>query len=73
MDLDRVAVTLGLAAVMLLVLAALVVVYRFVAFCLADLAGAPVVVGLSREAWRLLIVFMIPIGGMLYLRFGRLR
>jgi hypothetical protein len=71
MDLHRVVLTLALSAAILLVLLAIVLVYRFVTFCLADLNGAPVVTGLPRDTWRLLIVFLIPIGGMLYLRFGR--
>ncbi|WP_433290795.1 hypothetical protein ACQP2F_23820 [Actinoplanes sp. CA-030573] len=71
MDAHRIGVTLALAAAMLLVLAAVALIYRFVAFCLADLAGAPVVAVLPRETWRLLIVFVIPLGGFLYLRFGR--
>ena len=73
MDLHRVAVTLGLAAAILLVLFAVVVIYRFLAFCLADLASAPAVAVLPRDTWRLLIVFVIPVGGMLYLLFGRRR
>jgi hypothetical protein len=50
-----------------------VVLYRFIALCLADLAEAPAVRYLPRETWRLLIMIWIPIGGILYLRIGRVR
>jgi hypothetical protein len=70
-DLHRVVVTLALAAAMLVVLAAAVVIYRFLRFCLAELDAAPVVAVLPRETWRLVILFVIPLGGFLYLRFGR--
>ena len=73
MGVHRVVETLGLSAAILLVLSAVAVIYRFVAFCLADLAEAPAVAVLSREAWRLLIIFVVPLGGLFYLRFGRLR
>ena len=73
MDPHRALVTLALSAAILLVLVALVVIYRFIAFCLADLAGAPAMAVLPRDTWRLLIVFLIPLGGILYLRFGRVR
>lgn len=71
MDLQRVFVPLGWVAVTLFVLFAVVVIYRFLSFCLADLASAPVVAVLPRETWRLLILFVVPLGGLLYLRFGR--
>jgi len=48
-----------------------VVLYRFIAFCLADLDRATVVRYLPRQTWRLLIIFWIPFGGVLYLRYGR--
>ncbi|WP_433359370.1 hypothetical protein ACQPZX_24800 [Actinoplanes sp. CA-142083] len=73
MDPHRVGATLGLATAMLLVIAAVVVVYRFLRLCLVDLERAPVVAVLPREAWRLLILFLIPLGGLLYWRFGRPR
>lgn len=73
MDPHRALVTLALSAAILLVLVALVVIYRFITFCLADLAGAPATAVLPRDTWRLLIVFLIPLGGILYLRFGRVR
>jgi hypothetical protein len=49
------------------------VVYRFIAFCLADLASAPQVRLLPRQTWRLLVMIWIPFGGMLYLTYGRVR
>jgi hypothetical protein len=52
---------------------AVLLVYRLIAYCLADLAEARVVRGLSRDGWRLLILFWIPFGAVLYLRYGRLR
>jgi hypothetical protein len=73
MDLHRVGATLVLAGAILVVLAAVVVIYRFLRFCLTDLEGAPVVAVLPRETWRLVILFVIPLGGLLYLRFGRPR
>jgi hypothetical protein len=51
--------------------ALIVVVLRFVRFCLADLAQAPDVRVLTREAWAIVITFMIPFGGMFYLMYGR--
>jgi hypothetical protein len=45
--------------------------YRFVRFCLDDLDHAVVVRGLPRETWRVLIMIVIPIGGLLYLAAGR--
>ncbi|MEN3358540.1 MAG: hypothetical protein V7637_2522 [Mycobacteriales bacterium] len=62
-------VVLGLA----LAAAVVAVLYRFIAFCLADLDRAAAVQGLPRETWRLLIMIMIPLGGLLYLRYGRVR
>jgi hypothetical protein len=47
--------------------------YWFIAFCLADLDQAIKVRHLPRETWRLLILIWIPIGGMLYLRYGKVR
>jgi hypothetical protein len=49
------------------------VLYRFISFCLADLAESAAVRYLPRETWRLLIVIWIPIGGMLYLMYGKVR
>jgi hypothetical protein len=66
-------VTVGLVLLILFVWFAVRTVYRFVTYCLADLAQQRVVAHLSRDAWRLLIIFWIPIGGMLYLRYGRTR
>ncbi len=68
------------ALLLLLVLLALAIplfirVARFEASCLADLAeaeGAELLV-FSRQGWAAIILLMIPIGGFLYLRFGRIR
>jgi predicted tellurium resistance membrane protein TerC len=59
--------------VVALAFALAVVVARFVAFCLADLAQASEVRYLPRETWRLLILIWIPLGGILYLRYGKIR
>lgn len=61
-------VLLGLALAAALVAG----LYRFISFCLADLDRAAAVHGLPRETWRLLIVVLIPFGGLLYLRYGRI-
>jgi uncharacterized iron-regulated membrane protein len=71
MSLHHVGMTLGLSAVILFVLLAVAVVVRFIGFCLADLDARPAVAVLSRDAWRMLIIFCIPLGGLFYLRFGR--
>ncbi|GIH14754.1 hypothetical protein [Rugosimonospora africana] len=68
-------VVLAVQVVLVAALAVIVVagLYRFLAFCLADLDRARVVRYLPRQTWRLLIVFWIPFGGLLYLRYGRFR
>jgi hypothetical protein len=63
----EVLLVLGLAA------ALVAPVYRFVMFCLADLAASREVRYLPRETWRLLIMVVIPIGGLLYLACGKPR
>jgi hypothetical protein len=45
----------------------------FAWYCLTDLSRAPQVLIFSRQVWAVLIVFTIPIGGLLYLRYGRVR
>jgi hypothetical protein len=45
----------------------------FEARCLIDLAHADRVRNLSREAWALLMVITIPLGGILYLMYGKER
>jgi hypothetical protein len=58
------AITLGLAAIV-----------RFERFCLKDLAqaGDEELLYLSRLGWIVVIAFSIPIGGILYLYYGRPR
>jgi hypothetical protein len=58
----------------LVVVAVLVViagVLRFEMFCLDDILHADYVRGLTRSAWIVLCVLLIPIGGILYLLYGR--
>jgi hypothetical protein len=53
--------------------AATAVALRFVWICLADLARTPdeQLQLFPRTAWALLIVAVIPLGGILYLRYGK--
>jgi len=53
------------------VLVAIAGVLRFEIFCLNDILHAEYVRGLTRQAWIVLCVLMIPIGGILYLLYGR--
>ncbi len=55
------------------VLILMIVAARFVAMCLADLDHTTVVRVFPRRTWRLLILFWIPFGGILYLMYGRPR
>jgi hypothetical protein len=73
MDQAQVVLVVQIALVAALGIALATVVYRFLSFCLADLDEATAVQYLSRDAWRLLILLWIPVGGMLYLRYGRVR
>jgi hypothetical protein len=57
--------------VIVAVLVAIVGVLRFEMFCLDDILHAGYVRGLTRPAWIVLCVLMIPIGGILYLFYGR--
>lgn len=52
-------------------LVAIVGVLRFEMFCLDDILRAEYVRGLTRTAWIVLCLLMIPIGGVLYLLYGR--
>jgi predicted tellurium resistance membrane protein TerC len=63
----------GVILVVALAVALAVVLARFVAFCLADLAQAREVQYLPRETWRRIILIWIPFGGLLYLRYGKVR
>lgn len=55
----------------LAVLVAIAGVLRFEVFCLDDVLHAPYVRTLPREAWIALCVLLIPLGGLLYLLYGR--
>jgi hypothetical protein len=58
---------------LLTILVLLVAMVWFDGYCLADLARARYVRYLTRQAWALLIVATFPVGGMLYLGYGRPR
>ncbi len=45
----------------------------FDGYCLSDLAQSRDVRFLTRQAWALLILIAFPIGGVLYLGYGRVR
>jgi hypothetical protein len=57
----------------LAVLVAIAGVLRFEMFCLDDVLHAPYVRTLPRETWIALCVLTIPLGGILYLYYGRPR
>lgn len=59
------------AVPLLTVAALLVVVVWFDLYCLRDLNQADRVYVLPRQSWALLCVFVFPVGGMLYLTYGR--
>ncbi len=60
------------AILILAVFAAIAVLaLRFIRFCLADLAESQDVHVLTRQAWTVVITFMVPFGGMFYLLYGR--
>ena len=63
--------TLVAVAVVIIVTVVVVQAVRFVRFCLADLANSTDVRMLTRHGWALLIVLTIPLGGALYLLYGR--
>ena len=44
---------------------------RFVQFCLADLARTSHLRYLTRDGWTVLIIVTVPLGGMLYLTYGK--
>ena len=50
---------------------AIVGVLRFEMYCLDDILHAEYVRGLTRSAWIVLCLLLIPIGGILYLFYGR--
>jgi hypothetical protein len=51
----------------------LVVMIWFDLFCLRDIAQARSVRYLTPQAWGLLVIISFPIGGILYLRYGKVR
>jgi hypothetical protein len=53
------------------VLVAIAGVVRFEIFCLNDILHADYVRGLTRQGWIVLCILTIPIGGILYLLYGR--
>lgn len=59
-ELDTIAVLVAIAGVL-----------RFEVFCLNDLLHAPYVRTLPRQAWVALCILLIPLGGLLYLLYGR--
>ena len=69
MDLVLLRHELEIVAVLVAVGAAL----RFEMFCLDDILHAPYVRTLPRQTWVAICVLMIPLGGILYLYYGRPR
>jgi hypothetical protein len=67
--------TLQLAAVLIVAGLALLAIVRFEQFCLGDLAETPDyrLCCLNRQGWVVLILLFIPLGGVLYLLYGRPR
>ncbi len=61
------------AAQLIPIIALLAVLTWFAGYCVVDLARASEVRTLTREMWLLIILITIPIGGMLYLRYGKVR
>jgi hypothetical protein len=55
----------------LAVLGVITCILRFEIVCLNDVLHAPYVRTLPREAWIALCVLLIPLGAILYLRYGR--
>jgi hypothetical protein len=55
------------------IVAVIVLAAQFVRFCLRDLQNATVVNVFSPQVWTFLIIMTIPIGGLLYLTYGRAR
>jgi DMSO reductase anchor subunit len=69
------AVTAQLAVLAALVIAALIMVSRFEMLCLRDLAQTADadLQYLTRQGWMLLILLVIPLGGIMYLYRGKAR
>jgi hypothetical protein len=53
------------------IVAVIMLAVQFVRFCLDDLHLATEVRMFTPQAWALLIIMTVPIGGMLYLTYGR--
>ena len=51
----------------------LIVVVWFDWICLADIARATYVRHLTKQAWAILVIATFPIGGVLYLTYGKVR
>lgn len=64
-------VALQQAVLVVAVVAAVAVLVGFEVFCLRDLVRADGVRTLTKPIWAVLCLFTIPLGGMLYLVFGR--
>ena len=62
-----------MAAQLATILVLVAVMVWFDWYCLADIAKARYVRHLTRQAWALLVVITFPIGGVLYLTYGKVR
>jgi hypothetical protein len=65
--------TLGRELVIVALLVAVAGIVRFEWFCLSDIRHAPYVRVLSRQGWIVLCLVTIPLGGLMYLLYGRPR
>jgi hypothetical protein len=63
----------GMAAQLAIIALLLVVMIWFDLYCLRDIAHARYVRYLTPQAWGLLVIITFPIGGILYLTYGRAR
>jgi hypothetical protein len=73
--LSPVAAVLLILIVLALLIPAVRWAARFVAFCLTDLAQTPdeELRHFTRRGWAMIILVMLPLGGMLYLTYGKAR
>lgn len=65
--------TLQHAVIALVAAVAIVAVVRWEVFLIRDISAAPVVRYLSKPAWTAVCLLGIPLGGVLYLFYGRAR